>query len=355
MADERLIDVRNLKKTFTTGLFVRKRVEAVKGVSFDVRRGEIFGFLGPNGAGKTTTIKMLTGLIEPSGGEAFLFGEKVPSAAARSKIGFLPENPYVYPYLTPREFVVMCGQLSGMKTKDVDRRAMEVLDKVGIAYAADRQVRRLSKGMLQRTGLAAALVADPEMLVLDEPMSGLDPVGRKEVRDLIFAERDLGRTIFFSTHILSDVEAMCDRVTILRSGEVVVSGAIRDLLRGDVVRTEIMFADAGDALRARLRALDPAPTLQERPGLLVAEVVGERAAQDVVRIGLEAGARLVELTPKRETLEDLFMQRALPDEAEREGKHAHAAKVEPKKADEKRPSARDGDASADPRPPSTDA
>ncbi len=232
MADarEKLIDVKHLKKTFTTGVFVRRTVEAVKDVTFDVERGEIFGFLGPNGAGKTTTIKMLTGLIEPTSGTAFMMGAKVPSAEARKKIGFLPENPYVYPYLTPREFVTMCGQLSGMKGASLGKRVMECLTKVGIAYAADRQVRRLSKGMLQRTGLAAALVADPEMLVLDEPMSGLDPVGRKEVRDLIFAERDIGRTIFFSTHILSDVEAMCDRVTILRTGEVVLSGEIRELL-----------------------------------------------------------------------------------------------------------------------------
>jgi ABC-2 type transport system ATP-binding protein len=184
-----------------------------------VRRGEIFGFLGPNGAGKTTTIKMLTGLIEPTSGDAFLFGKRVPSAESRRDVGFLPENPYVYPYLTPREFVEMCGNLSGMRGASLRSRTLEVLTKVGIAYAADRQVRRLSKGMLQRTGLAAALVSDPQMLILDEPMSGLDPVGRKEVRDLIFAERELGRTIFFSTHILSDVEAMCDRVTILRQGE----------------------------------------------------------------------------------------------------------------------------------------
>ena len=145
----------------------------------------------------------------------------------RRRIGFLPENPYVYPYLTPREFVDLCGRLSGMRGEALRKRTMVVLEQVKIAYAADRQVRRLSKGMLQRTGLAAALVADPEMLILDEPMSGLDPVGRKEVRDLIFAERDQGRTIFFSTHILSDIEAMCDRVAILREGKVIVSGARR--------------------------------------------------------------------------------------------------------------------------------
>ena len=305
---EKLIDVRDLKKSFRTGLFSRKTVEAVRGVTFDVVRGEIFGFLGPNGSGKTTTIKMLTGLIERSGGEAYLFGAEVPSTAARKRIGFLPENPYVFPYLTPREFVEMCGQLSGMKGSKLSKRTMEVLTKVGIAYAADRQVRRLSKGMLQRTGLAAALVADPEMLILDEPMSGLDPVGRKEVRDLIFAERDLGRTIFFSTHILSDVEAMCDRVTILREGKAVVSGEIRELLRGDVLRTEIYLADVSDALR---ESLEGSHTVLNRPGLVVIDVEGEANVGDVLRAALDGGARVVEVTPRRETLEDLFMKRAL--------------------------------------------
>jgi ABC-2 type transport system ATP-binding protein len=315
---ERLIDVRRLAKTFRTGFLQAKVVQAVKGVSFDVRRGEIFGFLGPNGAGKTTTIKMLTGLIAPSGGEAYLFGERVPSAKARARIGFLPENPYVYPYLTPREFVELCGSLSGMGGSKLERRAMEVLELVNVAYAADRQVRRLSKGMLQRTGLAAALVADPEMLILDEPMSGLDPVGRKEVRELIYAERDRGRTIFFSTHILSDVETMCDRVTILREGEAVVSGAIRQLLRGEVLRTDITLAEVGPALRADFAA--KGLQVRDRADVVVVEVEGEARVHEVVRLALDGGAQIVEVTAKRETLEDLFLRRALgPGEQAREG------------------------------------
>lgn len=304
----RLIDVRGLRKTFQIGLFRKKTVEAVKSVSFDVRKGEIFGFLGPNGAGKTTTIKMLTGLIAPTGGDAFLFGQRVPSASARRDLGFLPENPYVFPYLTPREFVEMSGRLSGMSGSKLAKRTLEVLTKVGIAYAADRQVRRLSKGMLQRTGLAAALVSDPQMLILDEPMSGLDPVGRKEVRDLIFAERELGRTIFFSTHILGDVEAMCDRVTILRQGEVVVSGEIRKLLRGEVLRTEIVLAELSEALRPELAGLGE---LTDRAGVVVLEVEGDAKVGDALRVALDGGAKVVEVVPRRETLEDLFMRRAL--------------------------------------------
>jgi ABC-2 type transport system ATP-binding protein len=308
-ARERLIDVRNLSKTFKVGLFVRKVVDAVKGVSFDVRRGEIFGFLGPNGAGKTTTIKMLTGLIAPSGGVATLFGEPVSSPRARRSVGFLPENPYVYPYLTPREFVDLCGRLSGMGGAALRSRTMDVLQKVGIAYAADRQVRRLSKGMLQRTGLAAALVTDPQMLILDEPMSGLDPVGRKEVRDLIFEERAQGRTIFFSTHILGDVEAMCDRVAILREGKVVVSGAIRQLLRGDVLFTEVRLARAPDELHGTIERIGA--KMQQRPDVLVVEVEGEAKVAEVLRAALDAGAQVLEVTPRRETLEDLFLRRAL--------------------------------------------
>lgn len=307
-SDDRLIDVRGLAKTFRIGFF-RKKVEAVRDVSFDVRRGEIFGFLGPNGAGKTTTIKMLTGLIAPTGGEAFLFGQRVPSPQARQRIGFLPENPYIYPFLTPREFIELCGRLSGVRGRAIRSRAIDVLDKVGLAYAADRQVRRLSKGMLQRAGLAAALVADPEMLILDEPMSGLDPVGRKEIRDLIFRERDAGRTIFFSSHILSDVETMCDRVTILRKGEVVVSGSIRNLLRSEVVRTDITLAAATDELRAALA--EAGFTVVERPGVVVVEVLGESGVTEILQMALGAGARVVEVLPRHETLEDLFLQRAL--------------------------------------------
>jgi ABC-2 type transport system ATP-binding protein len=203
----------------------------------------------------------------------------------------------------------MSGQLSGMGGAKLRRRCEEVLERTGVLYAADRQVRRLSKGMLQRSALAAALVADPEMLILDEPMSGLDPVGRKEVRDLIHEERSQGRTIFFSTHILSDVEALCDHVTILRKGEVVVSGSIRNLLRGDVVHTEITVAAAPEALEGELE--EAGHTVHRRPGVLVVEVLGNKAVNETLRTVLERGAEVVEVSPRRETLEDLFMRRAL--------------------------------------------
>ncbi|MGC4086414.1 MAG: ABC transporter ATP-binding protein [Polyangiaceae bacterium] len=305
---EVLISVDQLRKEFRQGFFMR-RVIAVKRVSFEVERGDIFGFLGPNGAGKTTTIKMLTGLIRPSGGSARLFGEAVPSPSARARIGFLPESPYIYPYLTPLEFVELCGRLSGMKSRQLRERARLVLEQVGIGYAADRRVGRLSKGMLQRTGLAAALVSDPELLILDEPMSGLDPVGRKEVRDLIHDERKKGRTIFFSTHILSDVEMLCDRVTILRKGEVVVSGRLAELLKREVRRTDVTLVGAGAELVSRFEA--------EKHGIrrvaerVVVEVEGEAAVPTVLREALDAGARVLEVIPRHESLEDLFVREAI--------------------------------------------
>jgi ABC-2 type transport system ATP-binding protein len=303
-----LIRVEGLGKVFRHGFWL-KRVEAVKGVSFEVPRGDIFGFLGPNGAGKTTTIKMLTGLIRATSGRASVFGEPIPSAKAMKNVGFMPENPYVYPFLTPTEFVEMCGRLSGLSGRVVRDRTRQVLEQVGILYAADRPVRRLSKGMLQRTGLAAALVADPELLILDEPMSGLDPVGRKEVRDLIIDERRAGRTIFFSTHILSDVETLCDRVTILRKGEVVVSGRLGDLLRAEVQRTDVVLAAASEELE---QTLAEAGHVTRRVGeRLVVEIEGKSRVNEVLSAVLSQAAEVVEVTPRHETLEDLFVREAI--------------------------------------------
>jgi ABC-2 type transport system ATP-binding protein len=303
-----VIRVERLKKEFRQGFFMR-RVLAVKDISFQVQSGDIFGFLGPNGAGKTTTIKILTGLISPSSGRAELFGDPVPSRRALARIGFLPENPYVYPYLTPAEFVELCGRLSGLSGRAARDRTLQVLTQVGIAYAADRPVRRLSKGMLQRTGLAAALVADPELLILDEPMSGLDPVGRKEVRDLIVDERKRGRTIFFSTHILNDVETLCDRVAILKKGEVVVSGRIEELLRRDARRTEITLAGDFAALQAELT--EQGLSTRIVAGLLVVLVEGSSLLTRVLERALASGVTVEQVAPRHETLEDLFVREAI--------------------------------------------
>jgi ABC-2 type transport system ATP-binding protein len=289
--------------------FTRKKVEAVRGVGFAVGRGEIFGFLGPNGAGKTTSIKMLTGLIAPTAGTIEIMGQRGPAPEVMKRVGFLPESPYVYPYLTPREFVSLCGTLSGVPRAELQKRVVAVIERVGIGQAIDRPARALSKGMLQRAALAAALVHEPELLILDEPMSGLDPVGRKEVRDLIVEEKQRGHTVFFSSHILSDVELLCDRVCILRQGKVVVAGALRDLLVQTKRRSEVTVAGASEALR---EALTPVATaIREAGGTLVLEVEGDEAVRSVVEHVLADGARLESVTPKRETLEDLFVREAL--------------------------------------------
>jgi ABC-2 type transport system ATP-binding protein len=304
---EVVLRVLGLAKTFRKP-FSGKRVEAVSGVSFEVRRGEIFGFLGPNGAGKTTTIKMLMGLVAPTAGSMEILGVP-PCPRVMGRVGFLPENPYIYPYLSPREFVALCGRLSGLGGAALRERVTHVIDRIGVGYAIDRAARTLSKGMLQRVALAAALVHDPELLVLDEPMSGLDPVGRKEVRDLIVEEKHRGRTVFFSSHILSDVEMLCDRVCILRRGEVVVAGALRDLLAAGKRRSEVTIGGANDALRS---ALEPLARVTRTVGdTIVMEVEGDAALRDVVGRALAEGARLDSVTPKRETLEDLFVRQAL--------------------------------------------
>ncbi len=303
-----ILSVEKLKKTFVKP-FTGKKVEAVRSVSFEVRRGQIFGFLGPNGAGKTTTIKMLTGLITPTSGAAAIFGEPVPSPEAMGRVGFLPENPYVYPYLTPREFVSLCGRLNGMSGKALASAVERVVERAGIGYAIDRPVRNLSKGMLQRTGFAAALVHAPDLLLLDEPMSGLDPVGRKEIRDLIVEEANAGRTVFFSSHILSDVELLCDHVCILRQGEVVAAGAMADLLGGGARRSEITLVDVPEHMASELSSI---ATSSSRSGkTLVLDVQGDDAVRSVLTRALEANVRVESLVPRRETLEDIFVRKAL--------------------------------------------
>jgi ABC-2 type transport system ATP-binding protein len=288
--------------------FTNRRVDAVLGVSFEVQRGEIFGFLGPNGAGKTTTIKMLTGLVAATRGTMEILGVPAPAPAAMARVGFLPENPYVYPYLTPREFVSMCARLSGLRGAALDPAVARAIDRVHMREAIDRPARTLSKGMMQRVALAAAIAHDPELLILDEPMSGLDPVGRKEVRDLIVEERARGRTVFFSSHILSDVELLCDRVCILRKGKVVVAGSLRDLLSAGKRRSEITIARADAALCKSLSALANASRVVG--DALVMEVEGDDAVRAILEGALAGGGRVESVVARRETLEDLFVREA---------------------------------------------
>ncbi len=307
MGDDVVLEVEGLRKVFHIGFF-RKRVEAVRGTSFTVKRGEIFGLLGPNGAGKTTTIKAILRLIFPTEGEIRIFGQPAGARAAAKRVGYMPENPYVYQYLKPLEFLDLCGRLVGMPKQERRVRAEEMVDKVGLRHAVDRPIGKFSKGMMQRVGLAQALLHDPELLILDEPMSGLDPIGRKEVRDLLVEQRERGKTLLFTSHILSDVELLCDRVVIMQQGKITSEGQVHDLLETAGRRVEIRLSGASATLKDSLRSRGT--ILDEGGGHLTLRVEGQKAVDEIIRISNAAGARLDAMIPERQTLEKLFLQKA---------------------------------------------
>jgi ABC-2 type transport system ATP-binding protein len=299
------IEVKDLRKTFRTP-FARRKVEALRGVSFTVEKGHLFGFVGPNGAGKTTTIRTLMGLIRPTSGSAMILGHAIPSRAARFRVGFLPEAPYFYDYLTVGELLDLAGRLFGVPADLRKKRADELIERVGLSRARTQNLKKFSKGMLQRAGLAQALMNDPDLVVLDEPMSGLDPIGRKEVRELMLALRDAGKTVFFSTHILSDVEAITDRVAIVARGTLVASGTPQELVTRTLLGVDVIVripdsAPVGEltagASRVRRTADELSLTLS--------------AADDVdawISRAHAAGAKILSVSPRHETLEDLFLR-----------------------------------------------
>jgi len=299
-----ILRTERLSKTFEVGVR-RKRVQAVKDLDLAVEEGEIFGFVGPNGAGKTTTIQMLMGLIFPTSGKAFIFDAPIPSAEAKRRIGFLPENPSYYEFLTGREALRFFGQLSGLGAADLAPRIEELLELVGIADAADRQIRKYSKGMQQRLGIAQALVGDPSFVVLDEPMSGLDPIGRKDVRDLILELKRRGKTVLFSTHILPDVEALADRVGVILGGRLRDVGRISDLLSPRIRSVEVVM-DVPERAREAVSRGKLVSQDQARLGLSFSDL---DQANQAVAAALAGGAELVSMVPYRETLEDFFVRR----------------------------------------------
>ncbi len=284
-----VVTAHQLGKTFAVGFF-RKRVRAVDDVSFTVEKNEIVGFLGPNGAGKTTTIKMLMGLIFPTHGYAQIMGRPVDDLGAKKLLGFLPENPYFYDYLSGAELLDLMGQLCGLDRRTRRKRTGELLERVGLARTGNSALplRKYSKGMLQRLGLAQALINDPELVVLDEPMSGLDPVGRKEVRDLIADLRTAGKTVLFSTHILSDVELLCDRVAMVVGGRLRDCGPLDKLLSPRLLHSELVLAGPNGK---EVRRLPP-----------------EANTDEAIKTALADGFHIVSLAPRTESLVDLLVR-----------------------------------------------
>ncbi len=298
------IEVRGLAKTYRLGFWMNRQVRALQGLDLEVQPGQVYGLLGPNGAGKSTTIKILMNLVQASEGTARLFGLPPTDQEARRQVGFLPENPAPYEYLTGGEFVTLAGKLAGLSGHELDQRVKEVIGMVEMERAAKLQIRRYSKGMIQRISLAQAIVNRPKLLILDEPTSGLDPVGRRQVRDLILAERQRGTTILFCTHIISDVEALCERVVVLVGGRRVREGSVRELLSGQAPVVEMTVE--GLSL-GQLKGLGHELTYAQDFGDRVLLRTGNQAAQSLLQQALQAGGRVTQMQPTRYSLEDLFL------------------------------------------------
>ncbi len=282
-----------------------KNKVAVGNLSLSVRRGEIFGFLGPNGAGKSTSIKMLLGLVKPSGGEAFVLGAPAGDVEIRRKIGFLPEDFRFYPWLTAAELLALHGRLSGVPSDVLRERVPSLIDLVGLAPHRDKRVQNFSKGMLQRIGLAQALIHEPELIFLDEPTSGLDPMGRRLVRDIIRAQRDRGATVFLNSHLLSEIEITCDEVVFIRDGEVVTSRDLRTQ-NGEEVRVVVRARKLTPEAIAGLAPWSTSTLLQEEQLTLTTR--SEDVLPDILRHLVTTGADVYQFTPQRLSLEDLFMK-----------------------------------------------
>lgn len=307
------IEILGLQKTYKTGFWRKTEKIGLKPLSLEVRQGEIFGFLGPNGAGKTTTLKLLMGLIFPTSGTARILGTDWRVPEVHRRIGFLPEQPYFYDQLTARELLDYYGSLSGLPANGRSGKVASMLERVGLADSGDIQLRKFSKGMLQRVGIAQAILHDPEVVFLDEPMSGLDPLGRKEVRDLIQWLKQEGKTIFFSTHILSDAEALCDRIAVLHKGELRGTGAVAQLASRASNRVEIVWQ--GEEALGAIRALGASCN---QAGEMMRGELEEGVLQRALDILKSSGGRLISVNPVRTSLEDYFLEQlGHPAEASR--------------------------------------
>lgn len=298
------IEILGLEKIYKVGFWRKQPRRALHPLHLTVEDGEIFGFLGPNGAGKTTTLKMLMGLVFPTAGTARILGRDWTEPEVKAQIGFLPEQPYFYDYLTAHELLGYYGQLSGVPAKERNRRVNEVLTRVGLTDVKGVQLRKFSKGMLQRAGIAQAILHDPKVVFFDEPMSGLDPLGRREVRDLMEQLKHEGKTVFFSTHILSDAEALCDRVAIIHKGELRGVGAVEDLTAGVQGKVEVVWQ--GTQIPASMKALGADCHVSGDTVRAVLPDNQQDAAIDALR---RERLRLIAITPLRTSLEAYFVEK----------------------------------------------
>ena len=308
---ENIIEIENLSKDYEVGFWKKKKVRALDGLNLQVERNQIFGFLGGNGAGKTTTIKILMSLIFPTEGKARILGEDISNVKMHASIGYCPENPYFYDYLTARELMNYFGELFGLDSGERKRKSEELLTKVGLDEKDwNKQLRKFSKGMLQRVGLAQSLINNPEIVFLDEPMSGLDPIGRREIRELIAGLREKGTTVFMSTHILSDIEALCDNVAILRGGKLAATGNLDELLSqsGETQIYEINVKGvAAENIRSQIKEISGAEISAKANGANIS-VLAETDIDKVLPIIRKAGGSLVSVQPVKQSLEELFVK-----------------------------------------------
>jgi ABC-2 type transport system ATP-binding protein len=300
-----ILEIEGLTKHFRTGFFGR-RVKALEDLNLQVEAGEIFGFLGPNGAGKTTTIKTLLRLIFPTRGTARIHGFPIEDDAARRRTGYMPENAYFYRFLTGKEFLNFYGRLNGMGAGDRAKRTAELLRMVGLEHAADVRIAEYSKGMTQRIGLAQSILTDPDLILMDEPLSGVDPLGRAEMRDQILNLRDKGKTIFFCSHILADVEALCERVAILDKGRLLEVGSISDLIQGGRSRFDLRIQNVNTETIKDLKTL--AQGVRERGGILHLTVDDPAQVAAVLDKIHGSKARVLSIQERRENLESYFVR-----------------------------------------------
>jgi ABC-2 type transport system ATP-binding protein len=303
-----VIDIRDLTKDYEVGFLKKRKVRALDHLNLEVHRGEIFGFLGPNGAGKTTTLKLLMRLIYQTHGTASILGHPVDDVSTRARVGYLPENPYFYDYLSGRELLEYTAALFGIPAEQARVRGKDLIELVGLdSERANRQLRKYSKGMLQRIGIAQALINDPEVVFMDEPMSGLDPIGRREVRDLLLSLRAQGKTVFFSSHILSDVEVLCDRAAILSRGKLVRFGTVRELTGIEDSAVEVVALGIDPSALSRFPQIVPSlQSAAETPNGVHLVLGDESDIDDTLALIRECGGKLVSVNPRRASLEDIF-------------------------------------------------